>query len=377
MDDLQRPLPTIPIPPAQRWREVRLLYLPRIVFVLGVLVAAWMWSRWVTPATLVAEAEMAQAEVRSPQDGVIVELKVADFQAVEAGEVIGMVAPVEGRTLDATLELIRAEVGMLSTTMAGATDRQRVALEFERLQLEWMAARVELASLRGKLVHAEGELQRVEPLHRSGVMSDDEYALLKSTRDTLRDQVAEQDRLVKRLEPIFTSTEVADGQEAVLSAKSALSSSIKVAEARLKLAEAQLAPRPLVSPIRGVVSLLVRRQGEPAVARRQGEAVVAGEPILQVIATHPERLTGFLRQPLSLQPQPGMPVEIRTRAGKRISAQSRILHVGVGMETITPSLVAAMRLPPTPPPEPGLRIQIEIPAGLALRPGEFVDVVIP
>jgi len=377
MDDSQRPLPTIPIPPAQRWREVRLLYLPRIVFVLGVLIAGWMWSRWVTPATLVAEAEVAQAEIRSPQDGVIVELRVRDFQAVEAGEVVGLVAPVEGRTLDATLDLIRSEVGMVSTTLAGATDRQRVALEFERLQLEWMGARVELASLKGKLVHAEGDLRRLEPLHRSGVVSVDEYSLVQSTRDTLRDQVVEQESLVKRLEPIFSSADVADGQDALLSAKSALSSSLKVAEARLKLAEAQLAPRPLVSPIKGVVSLLVRRQGEAGVARRQGEAVVAGEPILQVIADRPERLTGFLRQPVSQQPQPGMPVEIRTRAGQRTVAPSRILQVGAGMETITPSLVAAMRLPPTPPPEPGLRVQIEIPAGLALRPGEFVDVVIP
>ncbi len=377
MDDPQRPLPTIPIPPSQRWREVRLLYLPRIIFVLGVLLAAWMWNRWVTPATLVAEVEVRQAEVRSPHDGVIVELKVTDFQAVEAGEVVGLVAPVEGRTLEATLDLIRAEVGMLSTTMAGATDRQRVALEFERLQLEWMGTRVELASLRGKLVHAEGDLRRVEPLHRSGVVSDDEHALVKATRDTLRDQVAEQERLVRQLEPIFTAKDVADGQEAVLSAKSALDSSIKVAEARLRLAEAQLAPRPLVSPIRGVVSLLVQRQGQPAVARRQGEAVVAGEPILQVIGTQPERLTGFLRQPLSLQPEAGMPVEIRTRAGKRTVARSRILHVGAGMEPITPSLVAAMRLPPTPLPEPGLRVQIEIPPGLTLRPGEFVDVSLP
>ena len=31
-----RPLPPIPTPPAQRWRQVRLVYLPRTVFAIGV-----------------------------------------------------------------------------------------------------------------------------------------------------------------------------------------------------------------------------------------------------------------------------------------------------------------------------------------------------
>ena len=35
-----RLLPPIPTPPSQRWREIRLLYLPRAVFILGVIAAA-------------------------------------------------------------------------------------------------------------------------------------------------------------------------------------------------------------------------------------------------------------------------------------------------------------------------------------------------
>jgi hypothetical protein len=72
-----------------------------------------------------------------------------------------------------------------------------------------------------------------------------------------------------------------------------------------------------------------------------------------------------------------MPVEIRSRAGSRQSARAAILNVGAGMETLTPSIVAAMRLPPAPLPEPGLRIQIAIPEGFVVKPGEFVDVLVP
>jgi multidrug resistance efflux pump len=363
-----RPLPPIPVPPSQRWREVRLLYLPRIVFLLGVIGTALLWSRWVTPATLVAEAEAMQAEVRAAQGGMLVGLKVAAFQAVAANEVVGHVAVVDPKVLDATLAVIRAEVGMLAATMTGATDRQRVALEFERLQLDWMSGRVELASLRGKLQIVEADLTRLTPLHRGGMITNEQFDQLKANRETLAEQVAEQAKLVARLEPFLRTLAPAEGQTAALSTESALASAIKVQDAKLKLAEQQLTPVPLLSPIAGVVSVVLRRNGE---------TVVAGEPILRIVAARPDRLSGFLRQPLPFEPKVGMPVEIRSRSTPRVSAASKIVAVGPTMEPLTPTLISAMHLPPTPVPEPGLKIQVAIPTGFVVRPGEFVDVISP
>ena len=86
-----RILSAVPTPPAQRWREVRLLYLPRTVFIVGGLVAIWLWSSWVAPATLVAEAEIQQLDVRSVQAGKLTTLKVDTLQSVHRGDVIGYV----------------------------------------------------------------------------------------------------------------------------------------------------------------------------------------------------------------------------------------------------------------------------------------------
>ena len=88
-----RILGPIPTPPAQRWREVRLIYLPRTVFGLGVMVAAWLWSQTVTPATIVAEADTQKADVRSAHAGVITNLSVELFETVRAGQIVGQVAP--------------------------------------------------------------------------------------------------------------------------------------------------------------------------------------------------------------------------------------------------------------------------------------------
>lgn len=361
-----RLLPPIPTPPAQRWREVRLLYLPRAVFVVGVIAAAWIWTRGVAPATLVAEVEVMQAEVRSVQAGVLVSLKVAQHQHVRAGEVIGHVATANPRLLEATLAVIRAEVGMLSATMQGATDRQRVALEFERLHLDWMSHRVELAELRGRLQQAEADVARTEPLHRAKLVSEESFDQLKTTRESLAAQVSEQTRLVTQLEPVMGGYASSADRAAGLSPETALAAAIKVQEAQLRLAEEQLKPLELIAPIEGVVSIVLRRVGEN---------LAVGEPILRISATRSERLTGFLRQPLTVDPKPGMEVEVRTRSEPRQIATTKVLHVGVALEDISLSLLPALRLPPNQLPEPGLRVQFALPAGFKVRPGEHVDVV--
>jgi HlyD family secretion protein len=362
-----RILPPIPTPPAQRWREIRLVFLPRLMFIAGVLVVAWMWNRSVMTSSMVAEAEVLGAELRAPQAGVLASLKVALYQRVRAGDTIGHVTAANPRLLEANLGVIRAEVGMIGATMAGATDRQRVALELERLQLDWMRHRVERAELQGRLQQAESDVARAEPLHRSGLMTTESFEQLKQVRQTLTEQVKEMNQLVARLEPILRAHASTDAQAAALSNESAISAAIKVQEANLKLAEAELAPVALVAPIDGVVSFLFRRAGE---------TVAEGEPILRITSPKPERLSGYLLQPLPFTPTAGMAVEIRRRGFVRQSAPSTITHVSTSLEIVTPTMLAALRLPTTYLPESALRVEIALPRDLELLPGEHVDVVV-
>lgn len=359
-------LPPIPTPPSQRWREVRLLYLPRALFVVGILVVVWLWGDSVVPSSMVAEADVMGSELRTTQAGVVADLKVALHQSVRTGDVLGHVAAANPRLLEATLAVIRAEVGMISATMQGATDRQRVALEFERMQLDWMNHRVERAALQGQLQQATAELGRAEPLHRSGLMTDENYSQLKIAKDSLTAQLEEKGRLISRLEPVLQSMTTADPQAAALSGDSALAAAIKVQEAKLRLAEEQLAPVPLVAPIDGVVT---------DVTRRAGETVEAGDTIIRITAPKPVRLTGYLRQPLPFQPKAGMLAEVRTRGLPVRSATTKITDVGVALEPISTTVLAALRLPPTPAPETAVRVEFALPAGLELRPGEHVDIV--
>ena len=57
------PLPPIPTPPAQRWREFRIQVLPVVVFV-GVLTAVvCMWKSYVVPSGVVGEFEAIRANI--------------------------------------------------------------------------------------------------------------------------------------------------------------------------------------------------------------------------------------------------------------------------------------------------------------------------
>lgn len=357
-----RILTPIPTPPAQRWREIRLLYLPRIVFIAMIAFVAWLWSTAVAPSSLVAEAEIVGSDLRSIQAGVIASLKVDLHQQVRAGEVVGHVVAVNPKLLEATLAVIRAEVGMLM-----ASDSKRVAVEFERLQLEWIKQRVDRAVMQGQLQQVDADLARATPLHRAGLLSDEIFSQLKLTRDTLIAQANERSKLIDRLDPSGRESAVPDPQRAALSGESALAAAIKVQEARIKLAEEQLTPQPLVAPIDGVVALVLRRAGE---------TVVAGEPVLRVTAPKVERLAGYLRQPLPFAPKPGMVAEIRTRGIPAKIAATTITHVGVALEIISPTMLAAMRLPTVPAPETAVRVEFALPPGLELRPGEHVDVTV-
>jgi multidrug resistance efflux pump len=352
-------LPPIPTPSSQLWRQLRLQYLPVVIFVLGLVGATVLWTQWVAPPTMIGEAEAVRTEVRSAQSGLLSDLNVELLQPVRAGQVIGRVIVNDPKVLEASLAVIRAEIEVLRTT----TD-----MNFERLRLDWMTKRVELVSLRSELHQAEATLARFAALHRIKLATDEEFDVAKNSRDAVEARMKALEELISRIEPELRPMDDAEGSRIPAAAAAGLRAAVKQKEEQLRLVEAQLSPLPLVSPIDGVITMLYRRSGEN---------VSGAEPILQISATRSERIIGFLRQPIPLEPTPGMEVEVRTRTFLRRVGTARVAHVGAQLEPISPTLLAAMRLPVASiPTDFGLRVHITAPEGLTLRPGEHVDLII-
>ncbi len=358
-------LPPIPTPPALLWRQIRLQYLPFIIYLAGIAVAALLWTRWVAPPTLVGEVEAVRTEVRSAQAGTLSDLKVSLLQSVRAGQVVGFVAAGTPQQLAAALDVIRAEIDLMRSTLDPVVGQQRAALDVARLQLDWLGKRVDLTALQGQLRQAEINLERTGALHKTQMATDAQLDAARITRESLAAQTKGLGDLLAAtepgLKPLFTSFDAN-------SVAGGLAAAVRHKEKELAQLEAQLGPQPLLAPIDGVVT---------AVLRRSGEAVASAEPILQITSAQTDRIVGFIRQPVAIEPKAGMTVEVRTRTFQRQAGVSAIGQVGNQLEAIPPSLLAAMRLPVSATPtEFGLRVVIPTPRGLPVRPGEQVDLIV-
>jgi multidrug resistance efflux pump len=340
--------------------------LPVVTFGMAALLAASLWVRNVGVPTIVGEVESVAANVASPEAGSLMQLKVDLFQPVIAGEPIALVQSARPEVLSNTLALVRAEIELLKQSMDPVVGRFRASLDYERIRLDGMLQRVELASARAHLTYAEGEYARTQELfkHDTNIVSGDDLDIALRDRDMLRAEVEEKSRLVAAYED--SAQRLALPKEMVQPDPGVqpLRAAIAVEEQKLRLAESQLGPVTLRSPINGLVS---------KVYRRIGENVVAGEPIVTITALNPERILAYIRQPLTLEPKVGMDVEIRTRTLHRQVAVGKILQVGNKMEPFSAPLRVrgfdqAM--------ERGLPFLVSRPPGLVVHPSELVDLVI-
>lgn len=365
---MSEPLRPIPTPPAQWWRQIRLQYIPVVVFVLGVAAATFIWMHWVAPPTMVGEAEAIRADIRSVHVGVLRGEKVTLLQTVKAGQTLGHVFTTEPAVAEASVAVLRAELDAMKFTMNPVMGQQRAALDYERLLLDMMKARVDLAALQAQLFQAQSTFDRTHTLFTNKLVTEERFEEVRNSRDSLQAQVKAQTELIARIEPgLKQLISGGPGGEAP-SAVEGLRAALKVQEEKLRLTEAQLQPVALVAPIDGVIT---------AIHRQPGETVTVGEPIFQITANRAERIVGFIRQPLTNVPAAGTTVEIRTRTFRRQVGTAMIAQVGNQFEPIGPTLLAAMRLPVTSvATEFGLRVLVTAPAGLNLRPGEQVDVII-
>lgn len=355
----------IPISQRVRWREFRQVGLPTLVFGAGVLSALVLWDRAVAPPSLLAEAERVQVDVRAAHAGTLAALAVQPLAAVRAGEVLGHVLPADPGVLQATLSLIGAEIELQRATLEPVQLARRATLEQERLRLEWMRERVALASLRAALLDADATVARLEPLHRGRLVAEDEYTRACVRRDGLQEQIADQEALVGRLFPLLDPPADPSLLLASVSPATAMDAALRVQEQRLRLAEAQLGPQALRAPIDGRIVLL---------HRRQGEHLLAGDPIVTVAAERSERLVGYLRQPLALEPRVGQRAEVRTRSLPRRTGLSVVQGVSASLEPLSPTFLAAINRPGAA--DLGLCVHLSIPRELSLHPGEQVEVVL-
>ncbi|HUL51562.1 MAG TPA: hypothetical protein VLU94_03145 [Candidatus Nitrosotalea sp.] len=362
------PLPAIPTPAAQRWREFRIRLLPVLIFAATAAVLALMWQRYVAPPSLVGQVEPVVTYVTSPKPGTLAQLNVSRMQRVKAGEVIAQVVTTDPKVLASSLAVIQAEIQLLRINLAPIIAQQRYGIQYDRMEVDWLDQKVQLATDRVKLQLAENDFRRNEELFKDKIVSDKVFDQARTLRDKLQIQVDERTKLIAEMERNIQMLRLRDESESTHEKPSdpheVLRASIAVQEEKLRLTEAELSPVVLRIPMDGIVSV---------VNHRSGEAIIAGEPIVTIGALTGQRIVGYFRPPFTVEPVVGMNVEVHARSLNRPVTHAKILEVGTQMEQIQPVI-----LPPSNDRTPvlGLPVIISLPPESKLLPGEVVDLVI-
>lgn len=352
-------LAPIPIPAEQRWQNFRMQALPVLVFCILIGVLFFLWSSEVNPPAFRGMVEAKQIEVSSPSSGSLTQLSVQRFQRVVAGEPLAKIITTDPKIIEAQLAVISAEVNLLQARLEA--DINRNAVDYEQLRLDWMQQKVSLATSRVNLQLAENELTRIRRLMPSGVASEQELDVAQTTRDSLRVEVEEKQKLIAQTEAALQRIESELGQGEAESRRDPLLAAIEVQSQRIRLTEAEMSPITLKAPIEGMVSV---------VHRHSGENLSAGDPILVISSSESVGIVGYVPQPFPFEPAEEMEILVRTTTVPRQEAKATILRVGVQLEEIP----AGLRIPGSPS-ILGLPVFISLPTQLSVMPREHLELI--
>ncbi len=356
------PLPPIPTPPALRWREFRVRFLPVLLFTLALGGVAVIWEHNVSAPMFVGAVEGHSAQVASPYPAKVLQLNVDRFQTVTKGTPLAVLLPTDPRT---ALAVIQSELDVLRTKLDPYLTRQRNATDYEKWRMDWLVQRVDLATARVNLQGASDELYRSKALHEQKLVSDEIYEQAVTLEGALAAEVLERSNLVQTAEASLQQLAAASSPQQTNDFAATLTAALQAEEQKLKdAAVAGTEPVTLVAPMDGMVGIIYHRAGEN---------VPEGSPILTITGMEPERIVAYLRQPVAFEPKVGEQVEVRTRAFQRQTSLARINNVGAQFEPITNVLAIAH---PSGTFDFGLPVEITVPPGLKVRPGEIVDLSI-
>ena len=366
-------LPPIPTPLRQRLKPIRQKWVPMVVLLVVFVAIALIWRRMARPTSFVGMVETVQTIVTTPDAGMLTNISINPLQEVVAGDVVAEVVTTDPRTVNNRLSVLRGRMQLMEMELDPVLNRQRSALDYERLMVDCAKIKADLATAKAMLDGAKSKFKRESELLAQKISSQADYDHAFTEKTALEAQVAEKEKIValteKSLERLsYMADSFVPGGE-----NDPLRAALGVEEDKVKLFQAKMRPLELQAPIDGIVTVL---------HKRPGEQVLPGDPIVTITARKPERILGYLPQAFPINPTVGMKVEVATRSPLsfwRVSSIATITGVSPHLETITnllvrpitPGLSADQQLPVL-----GRVVSISLPADLKLLPGQPLDITL-
>lgn len=351
-------LDPIPSPPGHLLREFLHRFVPVLVFAAAIAGVGLLWNHRFVGTMLPGEVEPIRADVPLGHAGVITEILVDRFQPVTNGQPLAILETIDAGSASSELDILRTDLEVMRSRMS--LDEERNDQNIEDLRIRWLEARVSLATVKVSLENSRRDLGRVDRLFRDKVIPEAEFDAVRTVNDALEAEVRERNVLVAGLEKTLVRLE-SEGKRDRGDSLEVLNRSLRAHEKRLE--ETRLVT--IRSPLDGIVK---------SISFRRGQHVDTGAVFASVTAHRSELIVGYVRQPLTLRPEPGMPVEIRTRGPRRQFATSTVRSVGSDLDQVNSPL--RLRGVDNSVVERGLAFFVDLPPALDVHPGELVDLVV-
>src|SRR5688572_25486158 len=178
-------LPPIPTPLRQRLKPIRERWLPAVVLVVVMVAIALVWRRIARPTSFVGIVETVFTTVTTPDAGVLTNISINPLQDVVAGDVVAEVVTTDPRTVSSRLSVLRGRMQLMEMELDPVLNRQRNALDYERLVMDCAQIKVELATAKVALERARNAFERNERLFKENLLSADLYDESLKTKQTV------------------------------------------------------------------------------------------------------------------------------------------------------------------------------------------------
>lgn len=268
---------------------------------------------------------------------------------------------------DAVLNRTDRETDRIADLRQFAGDVDSARLRVLELKAQIATDRMALNELAGQIRMTQGlvEKEAVAPIQLENLKSQHEAlaATLAENEDLLNQAEVNLDKAQQRLEEFASQQPLHPDEDSRLEV---IRKAIKVEERQMEEVSAQLAALAqrrsieLTSPFDGVVSQILKREGE---------TVTAGDPIMMIVRGLPSVVIGYARQDQIGLLREDMVVDIiKTRDPAQI-ASTRVIFVGPTVEQQPALLWSNPNFP-----QWGLPFKVEIPQGFTVVPGEVVGI---
>ncbi len=359
-------LEPISTPKELLWRDFRVDYLPWIVLILLIVITWIFWSKTGVAPTLMAEAEIVKAQLVAPGNGIVQQVIAERFSQVKAGDPLIVFKLTDPNN---ALNSIRMELDLLSAKAEksqSSISTRRAEADYYSLKLDLLAKKIDLEQAKVELTRTEKDLARATELVKDKYISDEFYDISLAAHDNAQAAVSNLQEMLPLLSENVEKLRLSIEKDAtdIDTHYSQLEKELDSLQTKLDNIAGPETPIILSAPIDGIIS---------GVWCTPGETVADGQIMAMVNASESTRLIGYLRQPFSVDPTPGMQATIVTHTSRRTLATTEVEYVGNFMEPITNSLA---RVSTSQLVDMGMPISFKIPEGVKIRPGEVVGIML-